>query len=105
MVLVRQVGCGAASKVYYALCRRSHMPLAVKIYDKSKLSKLNQHQVRAGPSYCQSDPARTEAQNAQYGSSSPCQTAVRDTSLVAELLTAGGARGQHPLHSLPPSRD
>ncbi len=47
LALIKQVGCGAASSVYYALCRRTHLPLAVKMYDKSRLSRLNRHQVRA----------------------------------------------------------
>jgi aurora kinase len=43
--LVQQIGAGAASVVYYALCRRSHQPLAVKLYHKAKLSVLNKRQV------------------------------------------------------------
>ncbi|GIL54641.1 hypothetical protein Vafri_10372, partial [Volvox africanus] len=44
-VLVKEVGSGAASTVYYALCRKSTQPVAIKMYLKSKLSKLNRRQV------------------------------------------------------------
>ena len=44
-VLVKEVGSGAASTVYYALCRKSTKPVAIKMYLKSKLSKLNRKQV------------------------------------------------------------
>ncbi|GFR49704.1 hypothetical protein Agub_g11855 [Astrephomene gubernaculifera] len=43
--LVKEVGSGAASTVYYALCRKSTKPVAIKMYNKSKLSKLNRRQV------------------------------------------------------------
>lgn len=44
-MLVKEVGSGAASTVYYALCRKSTQPVAIKMYLKSKLSKLNRRQV------------------------------------------------------------
>ncbi|PNH09883.1 Aurora kinase B [Tetrabaena socialis] len=44
-VLVKEVGSGAASTVYYAICRKSTQPVAIKMYLKAKLSKLNRRQV------------------------------------------------------------
>lgn len=44
-VLVKEVGSGAASTVYYAICRKSTQPVAIKMYLKAKLSKLNRKQV------------------------------------------------------------
>ena len=44
--LVREVGSGAASVVYYGVCRKSCLPCAVKVYHKQKLTRLNRHQVR-----------------------------------------------------------
>ncbi|EFJ40677.1 hypothetical protein VOLCADRAFT_69208, partial [Volvox carteri f. nagariensis] len=43
--MVKEVGSGAASNVYYAICRKSTQPVAIKMYLKSKLSKLNRRQV------------------------------------------------------------
>jgi len=43
--LVKEVGSGAASTVYYALCRKSCLPVAIKMYNKAKLTKLNRRQV------------------------------------------------------------
>lgn len=48
-VLVKEVGSGAASTVYYAICRKSTLPVAIKMYLKAKLSKLNRKQVREVP--------------------------------------------------------
>jgi aurora kinase len=45
-VLVKEVGAGNASTVWYALCRKTSAPLAVKTYRKRKLSPLNRRQVR-----------------------------------------------------------
>lgn len=44
--LVKEVGSGAASVVYYGLCRKSCMPVAIKMYTKGKLTALNRRQVR-----------------------------------------------------------
>eukprot|EP00983_Pelagomonas_calceolata_P075856 1153185-Pelagomonas_calceolata.AAC.3 len=44
--LVREVGSGAASVVYYGVCRKSCLPCAIKVYHKHKLTRLNRHQVR-----------------------------------------------------------
>ena len=43
--LVKEVGSGAASTVYYALCRKSCLPVAIKMYSKHKLTVLNRRQV------------------------------------------------------------
>ncbi|GAX79937.1 hypothetical protein CEUSTIGMA_g7377.t1 [Chlamydomonas eustigma] len=43
--LVKEIGNGAVSSVYYALCKRSCLKVAIKIYNKSKLTKLNLRQV------------------------------------------------------------
>ncbi|KAL6745914.1 hypothetical protein V8C86DRAFT_2961340 [Haematococcus lacustris] len=43
--LVSEVGSGAASVVWYAVCRRSLCPVALKMYHKKLLSPLNSHQV------------------------------------------------------------
>lgn len=45
--LYRSIGSGAASAVFYAVCNKSALPVAIKVYLKSKLSKLNRRQVRA----------------------------------------------------------
>lgn len=42
---MREVGTGAASTVYYGVCRKSCLPCAIKMYNKSKLTRLNKHQV------------------------------------------------------------
>ena len=47
-VLVKEIGNGAVSTVFYALCKRSCLRVAIKIYTKSKLTKLNARQVRDG---------------------------------------------------------
>lgn len=46
--LVKEIGNGAVSSVYYAFCRKSTLRVAIKIYNKAKLTKLNQRQVRLG---------------------------------------------------------
>ena len=43
--LVKAIGNGAVSTVFYALCKRSCLRVAIKIYTKSKLTKLNARQV------------------------------------------------------------
>jgi serine/threonine protein kinase len=43
--LVKEIGAGAASVVYHAFCRKSAMPVALKIYKKRKLGVLNLRQV------------------------------------------------------------
>jgi serine/threonine protein kinase len=47
--LVKEIGSGAVSSVWYAFCRKSTLRVAIKIYDKTKLTKLNQRQVRGRP--------------------------------------------------------
>lgn len=47
-MLVREVGNGAASTVYYGVCRKSCLPVAIKVYNKQKLTRLNRRQVSAG---------------------------------------------------------
>eukprot|EP00955_Chlamydomonas_euryale_P058265 357008-Chlamydomonas_euryale.AAC.7 len=44
--LVKEIGSGAVSSVYYAFCRKSTLRVAIKVYNKTKLTKLNQRQVR-----------------------------------------------------------
>jgi serine/threonine protein kinase len=43
--LVREVGSGAVSSVYCAFCRKSSLQIAIKVYNKAKLTKLNCRQV------------------------------------------------------------
>lgn len=43
--LVKEIGSGAVSCVYYALCRKSCLRVAIKVYNKTKLTKLNARQV------------------------------------------------------------
>eukprot|EP00873_Tetraselmis_striata_P019212 jgi/Tetstr1/439476/TSEL_027908.t1 len=43
--LVKEIGAGAASVVYHAFCRKSAIPVALKIYKKRKLGILNMRQV------------------------------------------------------------
>ncbi|GAX83095.1 hypothetical protein CEUSTIGMA_g10521.t1 [Chlamydomonas eustigma] len=43
--LIKKVGSGAVSSVYYALCKRSCFRVAIKIYNKSKLTRLNLKQI------------------------------------------------------------
>jgi hypothetical protein len=40
-VLVREIGAGNASTVWYAFCKKTNAPLAIKTYKKRKLSALN----------------------------------------------------------------
>ena len=47
-VLVKEIGKGAVSSVFYALCKRSCLKVAIKIYTKLKLSNLNARQVGSG---------------------------------------------------------
>lgn len=44
--LVKEIGSGAVSCVYFALCRKSCLRVAIKVYQKAKLSQLNAHQVQ-----------------------------------------------------------
>ena len=46
--LSKQLYKGKASLLFAATCQRSRMPVALKLYRKSKLSDLNWYQV--GPS-------------------------------------------------------
>ena len=46
-VMVKEIGTGNASTVYYAFCKKTSSPLAIKTYKKRKLSPLNRRQVRA----------------------------------------------------------
>jgi hypothetical protein len=47
-VFAKQIGTGNASTVWYAFCKKTSLPLAIKTYKKRKLSPLNCRQVRAG---------------------------------------------------------
>lgn len=42
---MKEIGAGAASVVYHAFCRKSAIPVALKIYKKRKLGILNMRQV------------------------------------------------------------
>jgi hypothetical protein len=44
-VLVKEIGTGNASTVWYAFCKKTSAPLAIKTYKKRKLSPLNRCQV------------------------------------------------------------
>jgi serine/threonine protein kinase len=44
-VFVREIGTGNASTVWYAFCKKTSLPLAIKTYKKRKLSALNRRQV------------------------------------------------------------
>jgi serine/threonine protein kinase len=44
-VLVKEIGSGAASRVYQAICRKSGCDVAIKVYKKAVLSALNIRQV------------------------------------------------------------
>jgi serine/threonine protein kinase len=44
-VIVKQIGSGATSVVYHAICKHSNMPVALKIYKKRELGPLNKRQV------------------------------------------------------------
>jgi len=44
-VLLKEIGAGAASVVYHATCKKSGMPVALKMYKKRKLGLLNVRQV------------------------------------------------------------
>lgn len=44
--LVAPVGHGSVSNVFYALCRKSCLRVAIKAYTKAKLTRLNARQVR-----------------------------------------------------------
>ena len=44
-MLIKEIGSGAASKVYQATCRKSGLDVAIKVYKKSILSALNRRQV------------------------------------------------------------
>lgn len=44
---MKEIGSGAVSCVYYALCRKSCLRVAIKVYNKTKLTKLNARQVGA----------------------------------------------------------
>jgi hypothetical protein len=44
-VLVKEIGTGNASTVWYAFCKKTSAPLAIKTYKKRKLSPLNRRQV------------------------------------------------------------
>jgi aurora kinase, other len=45
-MLVKEIGSGAASKVYRAICRKSGLDVAIKVYKKAALSALNTRQVK-----------------------------------------------------------
>lgn len=45
-VMVKEIGTGNASTVWYAFCKKTSTPLAIKTYKKRKLSPLNRRQVR-----------------------------------------------------------
>lgn len=42
----KNLGEGYASIVYHAFCKVTRMPVAIKAYKKSRLSRLNDYQVR-----------------------------------------------------------
>eukprot|EP00878_Enallax_costatus_P008131 GHUV01008503.1.p1 GENE.GHUV01008503.1~~GHUV01008503.1.p1 ORF type:complete len:179 (+),score=30.49 GHUV01008503.1:873-1409(+) len=44
-VFVKEIGTGNASTVWYAFCKKTSAPLAIKTYKKRKLSPLNRCQV------------------------------------------------------------
>lgn len=44
-VFVKEIGTGNASTVWYAFCKKTSLPLAIKTYKKRKLSPLNRCQV------------------------------------------------------------
>lgn len=44
-VLVKEIGTGNASTVWYGFCKKTSLPLAIKTYKKRKLSALNRRQV------------------------------------------------------------
>ena len=44
-MFVKEIGTGNASTVWYAFCKRTSLPLAIKTYKKRKLSVLNCRQV------------------------------------------------------------
>ncbi len=46
--MVREIGTGNASTVWYAFCKKTSAPLAIKMYRKRKLSPLNRRQVGRG---------------------------------------------------------
>jgi hypothetical protein len=82
--LIKEIGNGAVSSVYYALCKKSCLRVAVKIYNKSKLSKLNTRQVRAG--------GGTERPHAHDSAASAGERAVRGEGCLDQLLQPGHAQ-------------
>ena len=45
-VIVKQIGSGATSTVHHAICKRSNMVVALKVYKKRKMGPLSRCQVQ-----------------------------------------------------------
>ena len=56
--LHKQLYKGKASLLYSASCRKSNMPVAVKVYRKARLSELNWYQVNI---FCSAAPGHNHA--------------------------------------------